>query len=182
MSPAIIQETIIQTPKPGTNIPLEAETFLEEIGSAAKFKKILATGYMVYERYLEKKDTTYQPLLFRKILKKFNTDSKGMMEIRKGEAYKWEKKKIKRMLRIEEKPKIEVKEEVKEEKIKIPGTEEEMVMKEEDLYDPEIFSEESGPGADLRDDEVEDIDPSGTISGQPGYQKGGAKQKREESD
>ena len=62
MSPAIIQETIIQTPKPGTNIPLEAETFLEEIGSAAKFKRILATGYMVYEEYLEKKDPTYQPL------------------------------------------------------------------------------------------------------------------------
>ena len=38
MSPAVIQETIIQTPKPGTNIPPEAEAFLEEIGSAAKFK------------------------------------------------------------------------------------------------------------------------------------------------
>ena len=50
-----------------------------------------------------------------------------------------------------------------------------MIIKEEDLYDPEIFSEESGPGADLGDDEAEDIDPSGTSSGQPGYQKGGAK-------
>ena len=43
---------------------------------------------------------------------------------------------MRRMLRKEEKPKIEIKEEVKEEKIKIPGTEEEIVMKEEDLYDP----------------------------------------------
>ena len=72
-----------------------------------------------------------------------------MMEIRKGEAYKQEEKKMRRMLRTEEKPKIEVNKEVKEEKIKIPGTEEEIVIKEEDLYDPEIFSEESGPGADL---------------------------------
>ena len=89
---------------------------------------------------------------------------------------------MKRMLRTEEKPKIQVKEEVKEEKIRIPGTEEEIVVKEEDLYDPEIFSEESGPEADLGDDEVEEVNPSGTSSGQPGYQKGGAKRKREESD
>ena len=88
MSPAIIQETIIQTPKPGTNIPPEAEAFLEEIGSAAKFKQILTTGYMVYEEYMEKKDPTYWPLSLQKILKKFNMDTKGMMEIRKGEAYK----------------------------------------------------------------------------------------------
>ena len=81
MSPAIIQETIIQTPKPGTNVPPKAEAFLEEISSAAKFKRILATGYMVYEEYMEKKDPTYQPLSLQKILKKFNTDSKGMMEI-----------------------------------------------------------------------------------------------------
>ena len=99
MSPAVIQETIIQTPKPGTNVPPEAEAFLEEIGSTAKFKWILAMGYMVYKEYLEKKDPTYQPLSLRKILKKFNTDSKGMMEIRKGEAYKREEKKMKRMLR-----------------------------------------------------------------------------------
>ena len=79
MSPAVTQETVIQTPKPGTNVPPEAEAFLEEIGSSAKFKWILATGYMVYEEYLEKKDPTYQPLSLQKILKKFNTDSKGMM-------------------------------------------------------------------------------------------------------
>ena len=182
MSPVIIQETIIQTPKPGTNIPLAAEAFLEEIGSAAKFKQILATGYMVYEEYLEKKDPTYQPLSLQKTLKKFNTDSKGMMEIQKGEAYKREEKKMKRMMRTEEKPKIKMKEEMKEEKIQIPGTEEEILVKEEDLYDPEIFSEEVGPGADLGDDEAEDVNPSGTSSEQPGYQRGGAKRKREETD
>ena len=130
---------------------------------------------MVYEEYLDKKDHTYQPLSLQKVIKKFNTDSKGMMEIQKGEAYKREEKKMKRMLRTEEKLKIEVKEEIKEEKIQIPGTEEEMLIREEDLYDPEIFSEGCGPGADLGDNEVEDINPSGTSSGQPGYQKGGAK-------
>ena len=182
MFPAIIQETIIQTLKPGTNVPPEAEAFLEEIGSAAKFKRILATGYMVYEEYMEKKDPTYQPLSLRKILKKFNTDSKGMMEIRKGEAYKREEKKMKRMLRTEEKLKIEVKEEVKEQTVKIPGTEEEITVKEEDLYDPEIFTEQEEFGADLGDDEAEDVDPSGTSSEQPGYQKGGAKQKTEDTD
>ena len=174
MSPTVIQETIIRTPKPGTNVPPEAEAFLEEIGSAAKFKRILATGYMVYEEYLEKKDPTYQPLSLQKILKKFNTDSKGMMEIRKGEAYKREEKKMKRMLRTEEKPKIEVKEEAKEQMVKIPGTEEEITVKEEDLYDPEIFSQEEF-GTNLGGDEAEDVNPSGTSSEQPEYQKGGAK-------
>ena len=164
MSPAIIQETIIQTPKPGTNIQPEAEAFLEEIGSAAKFKRILATGYMVYEKFLEKKDPTYEPLFLRKILKKFSTDSKGMMEIQKGEAYKREEKKMKRMMRTEEKPKIKIKEEIKEENIQIPDTEEEMLVSEEDLYDPEVFSEESRPGADLGDDEAEDINPSSISS------------------
>ena len=175
MSPAVIQETIIQPPKPGTNVPPEAEAFLEEIGSPAKFKRILAMGYMVYEEYLEKKDPKYQPLSLRKILKKFNTDSKGMMEIRKGEAYRREEKKMKRMLRTEEKLKIEMKEEIKEEKIQIPGTEEEITIKEEDLYDPEIFIEQEEFGADLGDDKAEDVDPSGSSSSQPGYQKGGAK-------
>ena len=182
MSPAIIQETIIQTPKPGTNVSPKAEAFLEEISSAAKFKRILATGYMVYEEYMEKKDPTYQPLSLQKILKKFNTDSKGMMEIRKGEAYKREEKKMKRMLRTEEKPKIEVKEEAKEQTVKIPGTEEEITVKEEDLYDPEIFREQEEFRADHGDDEVEDVDPSGTSSEQAEYQKSGAKQKREDTD
>ena len=82
---------------------------------------------------------------------------------------------MKRMLRTEEKPKIEVKEEAKEQTVKIPGTEEEITVKEEDLYDPEIFTEQEEFGADLRDDKAEDIDPSGTSSGQPEYQKGRAK-------
>ena len=137
---------------------------------------------MVYEEYLEKKDPTYQPLSLQKILKKFNTDSKGMMEIQKGEAYKRDEKKMQRMLRTEEKPKIKVKEEAKEQKVKIPGMEEEITVKEEDFYNPEIFSEQDEFGADLGDDEAEDVDPSGTSSSQPGYQKGGAKQKREETD
>ena len=104
------------------------------------------------------------------------------MEIRKGEAFKREEKKMKRMFRTEEKPKIKVKEEIKEEKIQIPGTEEEMLIREEDLYDPEIFTAQEEFGADLGDDDVEDVDPSGTSSEQPGYQKGGAKRKREETD
>ena len=89
---------------------------------------------------------------------------------------------MKRMLRTEEKPKIEVKEEAKEQTVRIPGTEEEITVKEEDLYDPEIFTEQEEFGADLGDDEAGDVNPSGTSSEQPGYQKGGAKRKREDTD
>ena len=56
---------------------------------------------------------------------------------------------MKRMLRTEEKPKIEVKEEAKEQTVRIPGIEEEITIKEEDLYDPEIFTEQEEFGADL---------------------------------
>ena len=85
------------------------------------------------------------------------------------------------MLRTEEKPKIEVKEEAKEQTVKIPGTEEEITVREEDLYDPEIFSQEEFR-TNLGGNEGEDVDPNGTSSEQPEYQKGGAKQKREEMD
>ena len=39
MAPAVIQETIKKTPKPGSNIPQVVEDLYEEIGDGSKFKK-----------------------------------------------------------------------------------------------------------------------------------------------
>ena len=192
MTPAVIQETIVKTPKPGTNIPAPIEEFYEELGNATKFKRIVALGFMVYEEYLNHKDPTYKPLSLRKVLKKFKTDSKGMLEVRKAEEQQREERKRKRLLKTELKPKMELKQEkvekeekVRKETVEIPGMDEEMAATEGDLYDPAVFSaEESGPEADLgtEEDEADGVDPSGTSSELPGYTKGGSKRKREEAE
>ena len=62
MSPAIIQETISKTPKPGSNVPACVEDLFEEVGSAAVFKRIVACGFMIYEDYMTSKDPNYQKL------------------------------------------------------------------------------------------------------------------------
>ena len=102
MAPAVIQETIKKTPKPGSNIPQVVEDFYEEINDGSKFKKIVAAGFMFYEKYLQSKNPKYKPLLFRKIAKKFNVDIKGLMEVRKGEAYQREKTKTERAVKYEQ--------------------------------------------------------------------------------
>ena len=102
MAPAVIQETIRKTPKPGSNIPQVVEELYEEIGDGSKFKKIVAAGFMSYEKYLQSKDPKYKPLSFRKIAKKFSVDIKGLMEVRKGEAYQREKTKTERAVKYEQ--------------------------------------------------------------------------------
>ena len=71
MSPAIIQETIKRTPKPGSNVPQEVESLCEEINNGSMFKKVVAAGYMLYEQYLKSRDPKYKPLSYRQTAKKF---------------------------------------------------------------------------------------------------------------
>ena len=111
MSPAIIQETIRRTPKPGSNIPHEVESLCEEINSGSMFKKVVAAGYMLYEQYLKSKDKKYKPLSFRQTAKKFQIDIKGLKEISRGAAYERDRKRLERMVKKEEfevKPEIHV--------------------------------------------------------------------------
>ena len=146
MSPAIIQETISKTPKLGSNIPACVEDLFEEVGSAAVFKRIVACGFMIYEDYMASKDPNYQKLSLRKVIKKFQMDSKGLLQMRRGEAYAREKKKTERMVKQEQK--LELKPEKSEgyqasaeETIHIPGLGG-IQVREEDLLDEELFSTE----------------------------------------
>ena len=145
MSPAIIQETISKTPKPGSNIPACVEELFEEVGSAAVFKRIVACGFMIYEDYMASKDSNYQKLSLRKVIKKFQMDSKGLLQMRRGEAYAREKKKTERM--VKQQQKLELKPEKSEyqasteETIHIPGLGG-IQVREEDLLDEELFSTE----------------------------------------
>ena len=147
MSQAIIQETVSKSPKPGSNIPACIEDFYEEIGSASVFKRIVACGFMIYEDYMASKDPKYKKLLLQKVLKKFQTDSKGLFQMRRGEAYERERKKTERMVKQE--MKFETKSEVKSEEteykastqetIEVPGLPEGIKVQEKDLYDEELF-------------------------------------------
>ena len=184
MAPAVIQETIKKTPKPGSNIPQVVEELYEEIGDGSKFKKIVAAGFMSYEKYLQSKDPKYKPLSFRKIAKKFSVDIKGLMEVRKGEAYQREKTKTERAVKYEQ---LDVKPVFKPEPVS-EGTEyvtsQEMLEGKEKGGEvhhserDEQLIEEAQYEADLGD--VEEEDPSGTSWNQPGYSQGGTKRKCEE--
>ena len=187
MAPAVIQETIKRTPKPGSAIPQAIEDLYEEIGDGSKFRKIVAAGYMSYEKYLQSKNSKYKPLSFRKIAKKFEVDIKGLMEIRKGEAYQREKTKTERMVKYEH---LDVKPVFKS-KPTSEGTEyatSQQVLEgtkrggevHHSKEDKELL-EELQYEADVGDtEEKEQQDPSGTSWDQPGYRQGGAKRKREE--
>ena len=187
MARAVIQETIKRTPKPGSAIPQVIEDLYEEIGDGSKFRKIVAAGYMSYEKYLQSKNSKYKPLSFRKIAKKFEVDIKGLMEIRKGEAYQREKTKTERMVKYEH---LDVKPVFKSEPTS-EGTEyatSQQVLEgtkrggevHHSKEDKELL-EELQYEADVGDtEEEEQQDPSGTSWDQPGYRQGGAKRKREE--
>ena len=73
MAPAVIQETIKKTPKPGSAIPQVIEDLYEETGDGSKFRKIVAAGYMSYEKYLQSKNSKYKLLSYRNIAKKFQS-------------------------------------------------------------------------------------------------------------
>ena len=174
MSPAIIQETISKTPKPGSNIPACVEDLFKEVGSAAVFKRIVACGYMIYEDYMASKDPNYQKLSLWKVIKKFQTDSKGLLQMRRGEAYAREKKKTERMVKQEQKLELKPKKSEKyqasaEETIHIPGLGG-IQVREEDLLDEELFSTEQ---------EVED-EPLGGADDAQGTPETSKKRKRED--
>ena len=143
-------------------------------------------GYMSYEKYLQSKDPKYKPLSFRKVAKKFSVDIKGLMEVRRGEAYQREKTKTERMVKYEH---LDIKPVFKAEPTS-EGTEyatsQEVLEGKErggEVYhsgqDKELI-EEAQYKAELRDTEEEEEDPSGTSWDQSGYSQGGTKRKREE--
>ena len=125
MPPAVIQETVAQTPRPGSTIPGCIETFYHELGNASLFKRIVATGFLMYEQYMENKDPKYKKTSLRGILKKFETDSKGLCELLRGEAYGREKKKLERMIKeemkAEMKPEVDTEVQPSTSRIEVPG-------------------------------------------------------------
>ena len=51
MTPNDIYATVQVMPRPGTTLPQCAEDLLEELGNEETFRRILAVGYMAWEKF-----------------------------------------------------------------------------------------------------------------------------------
>ena len=56
MTPNDIYATVKATPRPGSTLPQCAEDLLEELGNEELFRRILAVGYMSWQKFREKPD------------------------------------------------------------------------------------------------------------------------------
>ena len=90
MTPNDIYATVQATPRPGTTLPQCAEDLLEELGSEELFRRVLAVGYMSWQRFeanqTKKQLNLYEPSSVRKVAEKFGVSSSRIMDLQRGEA------------------------------------------------------------------------------------------------
>ena len=107
MTPNDIYATVQVTPRPGTTLPQCAEDLLEELGNEETFRRILAVGYMAWEKYeknrTKKAEVPYKPSTIREVAKKFLTTTSGIKDIQRGEAITREQVRMNKMLKAEKK-------------------------------------------------------------------------------
>ena len=107
MTPNDIYATIQATPRPGTTLPQCAEDLLEELGNEELFQRVLAIGYMSWQKFeanqTKKQLNPYEPSLVRKIAEKFGVSSSRIMDLQRGEAITCEQTWLNKMLKVEKK-------------------------------------------------------------------------------
>ena len=107
MTPNDIYATVQVTPRPGTTLPQCAEDLLEELGNEETFRRILAVGYMAWEKYeknrTKKAEVPYKPSTIREVAKKFLTTTSRIKDIQRGEAITREQVRMNKMLKAEKK-------------------------------------------------------------------------------
>ena len=107
MTPNDIYMTIQATPRPGTTLPQCAEDFLEELGNEELFWRVLAVGYMSWQKFeanrTKKQLNPYEPSSVRKVAEKFGVSSSRIMDLQRGEAITKEQTRMKKMLKVEKK-------------------------------------------------------------------------------
>ena len=90
MTPNDIYATVQATPRPGTTLPQCTEDLLEELGNEELFRRVLAVGYMSWQRFeanwTKKQLNPYEPSLVRKVAEKFGVSSSRIMDLQRGEA------------------------------------------------------------------------------------------------
>ena len=107
MTPNDIYVTVQVTPQPGTTLPQCAEDLLEELGNEETFRRILAVGYMAWEKFeknrTKKAEVPYKPSTIREVAKKFLTSTSRIKDIQRGEAITREQMRMNKMLKAEKK-------------------------------------------------------------------------------
>ena len=107
MTPNDIYATVQITPRPRTTLPQCAEDLLEELGNEETFRRILAVGYMAWEKFeknrTKKAEVPYKPSTIREVAKKFLTSTSRIKDIQCGEAITQEQMRMNKMLKAEKK-------------------------------------------------------------------------------
>ena len=107
MTPNDIYATVQVTPRPGTTLPQCAEDLLEELGNEETFRRILAVGYMAWEKFeknrTKKAEVPYKPSTIRDVAKKFLTTTSRIRDIQRGEAMTREQTRLNKMIKAEKK-------------------------------------------------------------------------------
>ena len=127
MTPNDIYATVQATPRPGTTLPQCAEDLLEELGSEELFRRVLAVGYMSWQKFeanrTRKQLNPYEPSWVRKVVEKFGVSSSRIMDLQRGEAITREQTRMKKMLKAEKKEEGEEKKRKSRSKSKTPTPE-----------------------------------------------------------
>ena len=107
MTPNDIYATVKATPRPGSTLPQCAEDLLEELGNEELFRRILAVGYMSWQRFeknrTKKQNTPYKPSTIRAVAEKFNVSTSRIMDLQRGEAITRDATRLRKMLKVEKK-------------------------------------------------------------------------------
>ena len=107
MTPNGIYTTVQATPRPGTTLSQCAEDLLEELGNEELFWRVLAIGYMSWQRFeanwTKKQLNPYEPSLVRRVAEKFGVSSSRIMDLQRGEAVTHEQTWFNKMLKAEKK-------------------------------------------------------------------------------
>ena len=127
MTPSDIYTTVQATPRPGTTLPQCAEDLLEELGNEELFWRVLAIGYMLWQRFganrTRKQLNPYEPSSVRKVAEKFGVSSSRIMDLQRGEAITREQTRMKKMLKAEKKEEGEEKKRKSRSKSRTPTPE-----------------------------------------------------------
>ena len=90
MTPNDIYAMVQATPRLGTTLPQCAEDLLEELGCEELFRRILAVGYMAWQKFevncTKKRLNPYEPSKVREVAEKFGVSSSRIMDLQRGEA------------------------------------------------------------------------------------------------
>ena len=107
MTPNDIYAMVQATPRPGTTLPHCAEDLLEELENEELFWRVLAVGYMSWQRFeanqTKKQLNPYEPSSVRKVAEKFGVSSSRIMNLQRGEAITHEQTQLNKMLKAEKK-------------------------------------------------------------------------------